>query len=84
MDRFSGADLVVSKKKKKVNACMLWGEIASTKSSQPTFLVGVKNFIIFLVLETARRGQNNRAAARSLEETFLASYFLRLVTVTVT
>ena len=50
--------------------------------SKPTLLVGVQNFTIFSVLETARgvvftarRGQNNCAAAhaRSLEGTLVSS-----------
>ena len=82
MDRLSRADLVVSKKKKKGQRCIAVVKFRLQSPSKPTLLVGVQNFTIFSVLETARgvvftarRGQNNCAAAhaRSLEGTLPTS-----------
>ena len=76
MDRLSRADLVVSKKKKKKKKKKgqrphVVVKLRLQSPSKFTLLVGVQNYNFHLVLSTARRGQNNCAAAqaRTLEGT---------------
>ena len=78
MDRFSRADLVVSKKKKKGQRPHVVVKLRLQSPSKFTLLVGVQSYNFHLVLGTARslvftarRGQNNCAAAhaRTLEGT---------------